>query len=130
MTFMPRKVRLMLAAIMVCLGVTAVSADITPAKADVGFSIYIGPGYHHGYYPYGYPYYGHYPYYYRPYYYRPYYYYRPRYYRPRHRYKRSRYRRGRWCHVHRFKVRGVKRHRHVRCHKHRHWKHRSIRYVR
>ena len=67
MTFMPRKVRIILATLMVCLGVTAITADMKPAKADVGFSIYIGPRYHHhGYYGYGYPYYGHYPYY-RPY---------------------------------------------------------------
>ena len=124
MTFMPRKVRIVLATLMVCLGVTAVTADMKPAAAGVDFSIYIGPRYSHpGHYRYRYPHYGHYPHYHRPYRYRRHYYHRHRHYRPRHR-------RGRWCHVHRYKVRGVKRHRHARCHKHRHWKHRSIRYVR
>lgn len=34
-----------------------------------------------------------------------------------------------WCHVHRYKVRGIKLHRNVRCHQHRVWRHDSILYV-
>jgi hypothetical protein len=34
-----------------------------------------------------------------------------------------------WCHVHRYRVSGMRFHRDVRCHQHADWNHRSIRYV-
>jgi hypothetical protein len=34
-----------------------------------------------------------------------------------------------WCHVHRYRISGMRFHRHVECHQHIRWNHRSIRYV-
>ena len=138
--FTRSRMALIAAAFLLAPALTVASAP--PAKADVSFGFYVGPGYSPYYGPYGhrpygfyqrpYGYYQPYGYYNRPYeyygrsYYRPNYY-APRYYRKPHRHYRAG-NRSRWCHSHSYKVRGIKRHRNVRCHKHRNWRHRSLVY--
>jgi hypothetical protein len=34
-----------------------------------------------------------------------------------------------WCHYHAWRVRGMRFHRHVECHRHTRWNHPSLRYV-
>lgn len=158
MRFMPGKIRIALAAMVMCLGLTAVSGGVAEARNSSNFGIFIGPGNGHHYNHFYDREYGGFPFYrfnnptlstsFRglPYFSQGYYGFRMRQYRAnyrrahfkerhnyrghnyrRHRHlKRSGIKRNRWCHYHKSKLRGVKKHSKVRCHKHRKHRHRSI----
>ena len=153
MRFVPGKMRIALAAMVMCLGLSAMpgeAADVksygkSPDRISSNFGIFIGPGNGHHFNHYYDRHYGGFPFY-RfnnavgstsihglPYVSRGYYnrYYRAHYKR-RHfkrghkQYKRTGYKSGKWCHYHTSKLPRTKKHSKVRCHKHRLHRHESI----